>query len=97
MKAVWKFSLSLLDEQTVFVPCRSTTRFLDCQLQNGALALWALVDPRAPGSTEPVTIKLLGTGHEHPDKRLEGFNHLSTVQMNGGALVWHVFVEDVTL
>ena len=84
METIWKFELGITDEQTVHIP--TGAGLLCVQMQHGVLCLWAMVDPDRP--TQPVLIRILGTGHEI--KSCPG-EHLGTVQQQGGALIWHVF------
>lgn len=86
---IWKFPLRFpADVQTVAMPRRS--EILSCQLQDSTPTLWAVVDPEEP--TESRTIRIFGTGHTLPEQHAI-LSYIGTVQMIGGALVWHVFVE----
>jgi hypothetical protein len=60
---------------------------LTVQMQHGSPCLWAKVDPMQP--TEPRTFDVYGTGHQMPDD--PRLLYVATFQMDGGALVWHVF------
>jgi hypothetical protein len=62
-------------------------QILSVQSQNGAIQLWALVDPNV--DWEPRSFIAFGTGHEISDELI--LKYLSTVQEAGGALIWHVF------
>jgi len=81
---IWKFPLAITDRQTVTMP--EGARILNAQMQGQTLCLWALVNPAAPGKDRE--IEVLGTGNPAPD---ENRCYISTTQMHGGALVWHVF------
>jgi hypothetical protein len=60
---------------------------LTVQMQHGEVCMWAKVDPGAP--QEDRAFEVYGTGHQMPDEpRLV---YVATFQMEGGALVWHVF------
>lgn len=81
---IWKYPLEITDEQSVMLPEGSD--ILSAQVQGGTLCLWVKVNPKAPLSRR--TIRIFGTGHPVPDEPLV---FIDTVQMAGGALVWHVF------
>lgn len=88
MTTIWKFPLQLnADVQVLGIP--QPAILLTCQLLDGGPCLWALVDPEA--RTETVTIHIIKTGRSVPD----GLTYLATLQLAGGALVYHVFVETV--
>jgi len=57
--------------------------------QNDTPCIWAEVDTEAP--TEKVIFEVYGTGHEI--KRGMGIDreHIGTVLLCGGSLVWHVY------
>ena len=90
MKTVWKFPLDVADTQLVEMPANA--HILTVQEQHGMVCLWALVNPAMP--PEGRKILIAGTGHERQD--LDALvNYISTFQLAGGALVFHVF-EDVS-
>lgn len=84
MKAIHKFPLPV--ETECFVPMPRRAEVLCVQVQNGTPFVWALVDTK-----EKVTAKhwffVYGTGHE----TFEQGKYLGTFQLEGGALVFHVF------
>jgi len=80
---IWKFPLRLEDVQELEIPRHN--EILTCQVQNGGICLWAIVDPKQ--RTEKRTVRIVGTGRPMPD----GCTYVSTVQM--GAFVWHIFLE----
>lgn len=81
---IFKYPLSITDEQTIGMPIGS--EILTVQTQNGNPCLWALVNPgNAP---EKRAINIYGTGNEiamHPG------HCIGTFQVHGGSLVFHVF------
>lgn len=83
-KAVYKYPLKLTDIQELVLPAGS--QILSVQEQHGEVCLWALVDT----SREPQRryIAIHGTGHGVYDGALI---YITTFQMHGGKLVWHVF------
>jgi len=83
---IWKWTLSVLDVQTVQMP--KGAQVLSVQVQDGEPQLWAMVDEQAP--TEPRTFATYGTGHPLPDVANHG-RFVSTYQMHSGRLVFHVF------
>ena len=60
---------------------------LTVQMQDGTPCLWAKVDPTKPAELR--TFDVYGTGHTMPDD--PPMLYVATFQMEGGALVWHVF------
>lgn len=86
-KIVYKYPLQIVDEQAVQLP--SGAQVLTAQVQHGVLQLWALIDPNHL-SIEQVKVRIVGTGHDFPDA--DQWRYLSTVQVDGGALVFHVFL-----
>ncbi len=85
MKTIWKFPLKVTDEQTLQIP--NGAQLLTVQTQGEIPCLWALVDPNA--ERKPCVVQTYGTGH--PIREVGAY--LSTYQMSGGALVFHVFVK----
>ncbi len=86
MKTIWKFPLEVTDEQTVQIP--NGAQLLSVQTQHATPCLWALVDPEA--EPKPCIIQTYGTGHPIG----EVGTYLSTYQISGGTLVFHVFVKN---
>lgn len=85
MKTIWKFPLSIADEQYVSMPLGSVV--LAVQEQNGLPCAWAIVDD-AEQATERVRFCIRGTGHELGDVG----DYVGTFQLHGGDLVFHAFV-----
>lgn len=84
MKTTWKFTLSVVDEQTILMP--AGTEVIAVQTQFGMVQAWAIVDPDMPQL--PVKISIRGTGH--PLGAVG--RYVGTFQLYGGALVFHAFV-----
>lgn len=84
MNAIWKFPLPVLHDFSLLMP--RDARLLTVQAQADRPCLWALVDPAAP--VEPRQFRMWGTGHERAE---EPGAYLGTFQLDGGALVFHVF------
>ena len=89
VEVIWKFSLQITDRQTVTMPVGAN--ILSVQDQAGGLQLWAIVNPDA--EREQRVIEIIGTGNPMVDIEKEDLArfHIATVQVRGGALVWHVF------
>lgn len=64
------------------------SKVLTVDIQNNAPQLWALVDPEK--STEKRRFRFVGTGHPI-EEELENLTFISTFQMDGGALIFHIF------
>ena len=85
MRTIWKTQLQTKDVQEIEVPKES--QFLTAQLQGDALCVWYRCDPTA--EKEKRWIAICGTGHECPPD----WHYLSTFQLYGGGLIFHVFVK----
>lgn len=84
MLTIWKFPLVLEDFQWLWMP--HGAELLSVQAQAGKPQLWALVDPSAVKVKR--SIRTCGTGHS---LREEHGKYVGTYQLDGGALVFHVF------
>ena len=84
MNSIWKYPLRIADEQTIDFP--EGAEVLAVQVQKGAPCLWVRVDPAAPKT--PRKIITHGTGHPVPETT---GRYIGTYQIEGGALVFHVF------
>jgi hypothetical protein len=81
-KTIWKFPVGA--SGGVWAP--KGAHFISVQMQNGSAVAWALVDPSA--ERETIHLGVYGTGHDMPDNP---GRFVSTIQMHGGDLVFHVF------
>lgn len=90
MKAIWKYQLDPTGSQIVQLPEGARILCVQTQAQDyrNTICLWALVDPAAP--KRDVEIRTHGTGHELPPEAVR-YGYLGTYQLQGGALVFHVF------
>lgn len=83
MRVIYKYILQLTGDQYVLMP--QGAKILSCQLQQGAICLWAEVE------TDVELVKrrfsILGTGQRI--EQLVNRQFITTVQQ--GSLVWHVF------
>lgn len=90
MAEVLKYKLHLTHRQ--FITLSKDAKLLTVQEQAGELCLWAEVAGRivsAEGS-DPVTIYMVGTGHEVPE---DAVRYITTIQVQTPAelLVVHVY------
>lgn len=86
MKVIYKFYLSIKDEQKIKMPVGS--KIISIGQQSEDVYLWAICDPE--NGFENRTIYIFGTGHElPPDINLRSF--LGTVTTYDGNYVWHIF------
>lgn len=86
---IFKYEISIKEKFDLELPSHS--KILSFQLQNGKPYIWVLLDENKVLKHRYFTI--VGTGHEfdyHPDI----MKYIGTIQMNQGALVWHLF-EDI--
>lgn len=79
---VWKFRLSLTEEQTIELPGGAT--ILSTQNQGGQICLWAIVNPEQEKVAKRIAI--IGTGNPMPSG-VQRF--IGTVLMTH--FVWHIF------
>ena len=85
MKQVWKFPLKADDHNDVEMP--EYAQLLHVREQHGTPCLWALVDPSARKVKRRV--RIAGTGH---NIEVDECNvYVGTVELHGGALIFHVF------
>lgn len=84
MKAIWKFTLGIIDAQSVEMPINA--EILCVQVQHDVPCLWARVDPKARKVQRRIITH--GTGHPVPGTTGE---YVGTYQLQDGAFVGHVF------
>lgn len=87
MITVFKYELMVADQQEVVLPVGAIP--LAVQLQGKNPCLWAQVDDLARSETR--RIRILGTGHnlETPNQ----WRYISTFQLAGGQLIFHVYID----
>ena len=83
-KAIWKFPLEIMDEQSIEMP--GGAELLTVAVQGGECFLWAVVQPK--NNRVSRRLNIYGTGHPLPD---EPGRHIGTFMLHGGALVFHAF------
>lgn len=84
---IFKYPLEVTDTQTVDLPAAAHP--LSVQVQDGAPCLWVALEPESP--TAPRLVHMVGTGHDA--NRALGAEFVDTFQLDGGALVFHVFIS----
>ncbi len=84
MLTVWKFSVPA-DKDLFAVAMPAGARLLAVQVQTGVPCVWAAVDPKA--QVVGRRFRWAGTGHPV----LEADRYVGTIQLYGGALVFHLF------
>lgn len=94
-RTIWRIRLKLVERQDVQLPPGS--RILTVQRRTGdpdpnALDLWAEVTPTEPKRVMIYRVLLVGTGNRAPGCDLA---YVSTVQLDGGQLVFHVYATAV--
>lgn len=85
MKTIWKFELTL--HGAIEMP--DGANILTVQEQRGVPCIWAEVDTNAPMVKRHFDI--YGTGHEMKVDMGVERKYIGTFQIQGGALVFHVF------
>ena len=84
MTQIWKFELKLEVEMPI------NAEILTIQVQHGNVYLWAIVDSEDQ-EREIRIFENIGTGHTIPDDIGVNRKYIATYQLEGGALVYHVF------
>ena len=97
MLKIWKFPIPVQDEIQIEMPKGAKVLTVQIQVMDPAalkvgetieqVCLWALVNPEA--EKEIRQFRMVGTGHSimHAEK----LTYIGTFQMQGGALVFHLF------
>jgi hypothetical protein len=84
MKKIYKYPINATDIQSLQMPEGAT--ILTAAMQGKQLCLWAIVNPEAKMVFR--TIEIFGTGHTMSDEERK---YISTFQLDGGLLIFHVF------
>jgi hypothetical protein len=85
---VWKYVLKVTNVQEVNVPLGA--KVLSAMEQCGQICLWCLVDSSCLGK-ELCPVWIHGTGHTITDAVSKG-RFVSSVPLEGGQLIFHIFV-----
>lgn len=86
MQAIWKFPLTVMDDQDVVLPKGSV--ILTVQVQNERPTLWAQVNPDVV-EAETRRIHIVGTGHLF--EVIGSWRYIGTFQLLNGDFVGHVY------
>lgn len=84
MQIVWKYHIAITHEQFLELPENAV--ILSVMVQNHLPCIWVKVDPQA--NIVRRRIHIYGTGHPIT---IPALPYIGSFQMNGGALVFHVF------
>ena len=84
-KIIYKYKLKVRDVQTIELP--KDYQILCVGIQDEQPHMWVLIDDNKP--LEEVEFHTLGTGYSIPDDVER--EYVSTYQMHGGSLVFHLF------
>lgn len=87
MKRVYKYVLAATEQQVLFLPKGSEV--LSVAEQRNDMVLYAMVRDDA-GEVERHTVRVHGTGHPVHD---DPGRFIGTVNLHGGALMFHMFVK----
>jgi len=87
MASIWKFPVS--EESTVnYIEMPAGAKILTAQRQgNGPVCIWSICDGNIPRVRRMIEVFGTGWNFENNSKR----KHISTIQDDGGALIWHIF------
>ena len=87
MQTIWKFPLTALGTIRFSMPRDAVP--LCVQVQNEIPTIWARI-PDTDAQSFTRTFRVFGTGHNMDNFQGE---YIGTFQLDGGALVFHVFEE----
>jgi len=86
METIHKYPLEVTDTQFIELPLGA--EILTVQTQDDQLYLWAMVNTWPDILKKHRCIEIIGTGNPVPTGNLR---YISTIQMMGGGLIFHVF------
>ena len=86
MRTIYKYEVSLSNAVGIDIP--GFVQWLHVGVQYDVVVVWAVVDTDKPMATQRLHVR--GTGHEMTGEEAE---HIGSVQLAGGALVFHVFAD----
>lgn len=84
---IWKYEVPVGDEIRLHMP--RGAQILTVQMQGSTPCIWAKVDAAPEHSQVWRVFRWRGTGHDADNTD----NYVGTVQMMGGGLVFHLFVD----
>lgn len=85
-RTIFKFPLELANTQRIAIP--KEAEVMCVQAQGNQPVMYVHLDA-AELAKEPRTFRTFGTGHPIPEE--EALEYIGTYQLDGGALVFHVF------
>lgn len=85
-EAVFKYELQVIDQQDIDLPVDA--QILSVEEQHGLVMLWAVVKPSA--RMQRRTVYCIGTGRMFHGEEVD---HIGTVQIYNGQLVFHFFIK----
>lgn len=85
MLSIWKYPFAVTDFFSLDMP--QGAEVLCVQMQGAQPCIWARVNTEAV--PKPRDFQIFGTGHDASDT--EGSRYVGTFQLNGGALVFHLY------
>lgn len=96
MRSIYKYSFMNNEDGVIEGPI---TKLLTAQVQHGDIVVWAEVDTEKPN--RKFHIMPIGTGWplDAPAGKecvLDSHTYISTVQMGGGALIFHIYAKEIT-
>ncbi len=86
MRTIYKYDVPLTNEVGIEIP--GFIQWLHVGVQYDVAVVWAVVDTDKPMANQRLHVR--GTGH--PMTGEEG-EHVGSIQLHGGALVFHVFAD----
>ena len=95
MRSIYKYSIVNSKDGVIEGPI---TKLLTAQVQHGDIVVWAEVDTEKPNRKFQVIP--IGTGWplDAPAGKeciLDSHTYISTVQMGGGALIFHIYAKEI--
>ncbi|PHS13499.1 MAG: hypothetical protein COA78_07105 [Blastopirellula sp.] len=87
---IFKYGIEIVNHQILSMP--EGAQILSVQEQMGQIQLWAIVEPN--NALQEYALCIFGTGRQMPSD-MSNFVHIDTFQQAGGALVWHIFLEQM--
>ena len=95
MRSIYKYSFMNNKDGIIEGPI---TKLLTAQVQHGTMVVWAEVDTEKPN--RKFQIMPIGTGWplDAPAGKeciLDSHTYLSTIQMGGGSLIFHIYAKEI--
>lgn len=85
--AIYKYQLSITETQNLELPIGA--EILTAQNQHETACIWVFIN-KLQTTKETRTIKIFGTGQIIKSENLK---YISTIQLDGGAYVFHIFEQ----